>query len=159
MTNACNEERKRKKRIQLTGTSRRKARLTFICANTSMSSFVFIVPSVCVIESRGVDPGGTGIPGGSPASIEGSLPPLAPVRVRHCDRGSAGPGVPPSINSPRTVVLPSRKGSESARSILSGLPPTSTSLRLRTAERAVSWSFVLQCTWTRFEFTNDRFRR
>src|SRR5712691_5558954 len=44
------------------------------------------------------------------------------------------------MSSPRTVVLPSRKGSESARSIRRGLPPTSTLLRFLTAERAVSWS-------------------
>src|ERR1700743_872600 len=64
-----------------------------------------------------------------------SLSLLAFSRSRHCAHVS-----PPSMSSPRTVVFPSRKGSESARSILRGLPPTSTLLRFRTAERAVSWS-------------------
>lgn len=58
--------------------------------------------------------------------------------IRHCGCGSAGPGAPLSIISPRTVVFPSRNGSESARSILRGRPPTSVLLRFRTADNAVS---------------------
>ena len=65
--------------------------------------------------------------------LESPCPP-----VRHCGCGSAGPGAPPSIISPRTVVFPSRNGSESARSILRGRPPTSVLLRFRTADNAVS---------------------
>ena len=88
--------------------------------------------------SRTDEPFGTWMPGGRLArnASSGGRPPVA----RHCERGSEGPGKPPSKSSPLTVVLPSRKGSESARSIRSGRPPTSVLLRFRTAEAAVSWS-------------------
>ena len=89
--------------------------------------------------SRTDEPFGTWIPGGRfarKASVSGTRPPGG----RHCERGSEGPGKPLSRSSPLTVVLPSRKGSESARSIRSGRPPTSVLLRFRTAEAAVSWS-------------------
>ena len=89
--------------------------------------------------SRTDEPFGTWMPGGRfarNASASGARPPGG----RQCERGSEGPGKPPSKSSPLTVVLPSRKGSESARSIRSGRPPTSVLLRFRTAEAAVSWS-------------------
>lgn len=126
-------------------------RRTFICARTSINCVGFIVANVWLITSKDVIPMGNGAPAGNDlrnASLSLSGPPPPPPRgpyprspprasslSLHCARVS-----PPSSNSPRTVVLPSRNGSESARSIRRGLPPTSTLLRFRTADWAVSWS-------------------
>lgn len=102
-----------------------------------MSWFGAIVARVWLIASADDVPGGSLIPGGRTArNASDSLPRPVPPHVR-C---SAGPGTPPSTSSPRTVVFPSRKGSESAKSIRKGRPPTSTLLRFRTADAAVSWS-------------------
>lgn len=98
-----------------------------------------ILASNWLMLSRTDEPFGTWIPGGKFAR-NGSESDARPPGGRHCERGSEGPGKPPSKSSPLTVVLPSRKGSESARSIRSGRPPTSVLLRFRTAEVAVSWS-------------------
>lgn len=84
-----------------------------------------------VTTSSDVDPGGTGTPGGRFA--KGS---------DLCGRSSSG-RVRPAL-----VVLPSKNGSESARSIRRGRPLTSVPLRFRTAAAAVSWSEnVLKVRW------------
>jgi len=118
--------------------SRRRLKPTFIWARTSINWLGGMPAKVWLMLSSVDVPGGLTLPGGRLArndsgSFEG-------LREPPLDLGSEGPGTPPSRSSPLTVVFPSRNGSESARSIRRGRPPTSVPFRFRTAERAVSWS-------------------
>jgi hypothetical protein len=104
-----------------------------------MSCCGFIVASTWLIASRTFVLAFTGSPGGRPAMNACVLSGLRPGPSR--SRPHAGRWWSPASRiSPRTVVLPSRNGSESARSMRRGRPPQSVPFRLRTAESAVSWS-------------------
>lgn len=104
-------------------------RPTFIWASISRPWPVGIVASVWLIASRAVIPGGAGLPGGR-------------FDIEEIDASDSSPRklLVEFLISPLTVDLPSRKGSESARSIRRGRPPTSVLFRFLTADNAVSWS-------------------
>ena len=113
---------------------------TFICASTSSICDGSARASIVLMVSSAVEPGGTGTPGGSCCRnafgfVLRSRSRSRSWRSRHCARVS-----PPSTSSPRTVVLPSKNGSESARSMRIGRPPMSCPFKFRTADSAVSWS-------------------
>lgn len=113
---------------------------TFICASTSRICAGSARASIVLIVSSAVEPGGMGTPDGrcwrnAFGFVLRSRSRSRSWRSRHWARVS-----PPSTSSPRTVVLPSKNGSESARSMRSGRPPRSCPFRFRTADSAVSWS-------------------
>lgn len=83
-----------------------------------------------MIVVKASEPGGMGIPLGRLASGSNFLSSLL------CRGGRSLSSF--RVVLPALVVLPSKKGSESARSMRRGRPLTSVPLRLRTADAAVS---------------------